>query len=91
MSDIRTPVQERLEAAAGYSRQRGWRSLRLLVVPDVAEHLIVSLVVIPKDGHPHLHHLLRQRIAPWDPAMHEGDDTLYALSQALAIVNQTRG
>lgn len=91
MSDNRTRIQEQLEAAAGNSRQRGWRSLRLLIVPDVAENLIVSLVVIPKAGHPYLHPSLRQRIAPWDPAMHEGDETLYALSQALAIVNQTRG
>lgn len=90
MSDIRPDPTLFSPRPAAYRRQRDWQSLRLLVVPDITDNLLVSLVIVPRHGHPRLHPTLRTQNAPWDPSLPVPDDTLYALSQALAAVNQTR-
>lgn len=90
MSDIHPHANDLDHQGAGISRRREWQSLRLLIVPDVATQLLVSLVIVPRNGHPRLHPQIRTLVAAWDPALRVPDDTLYALSQALAAVNQTR-
>lgn len=90
MSDIRPTPLDAAGQGAGNSRRRDWQSLRLLIVPDITHNLLVSLVIVPRTGHPRLHPTLRTRSAEWDPTLSVPDDTLYALAQALAVVNQTR-
>lgn len=75
--------------STGNSPLPAWRSLRLLVAPAYPSKLIVSLVVIPRNGHPTLHPQLRQLEAPWFPQTQSGDLDLYALRIAFLRASQT--
>lgn len=90
MSEIADRFQAATGAAARNSVQLPFRSLRLLIAPAYPNELIVSLVVIPRSGHPTLHPSLRQLRTAWFPSEHAGELEEYALRVAFLRASQTR-
>jgi hypothetical protein len=67
-----------------------WKSLRVLIAPAYSNKLIVSLVVLPRTGHPTLHPTLRQLEQEWFPQMHTDDLTAHAVGCAFLRLSQTQ-
>jgi hypothetical protein len=90
MSEAYMPELNITRPPVGYSRRRHFRSLRLLIVPDLTPGLLVSLVVIPSVGHPFIHPEVKALWVPADPKESVGDVSLWSLTKALQGVTQTR-